>query len=122
MNINYAILAVTGVALLFIFLWRVKQVSPENAEQYLRLGAIVIDVRTREEFAAGHLPTAINLPLQDIDTLLPRRIQDKNKLLLLHCQSGMRSALAVKRLTNMGYTRVYNLGSYTRAEQLMTLM
>lgn len=121
MNINYAILAVTGVALLFIFFWRAKQIAPQHAEQYLRLGAIVIDVRTRGEFAAGHLPTAINLPLQDIESLLPRRIQDKNKLLLLHCQSGMRSALAVKRLTNMGYTRVYNLGSYTRAEQLMTL-
>jgi hypothetical protein len=53
----------------------------------------VIDVRSPAEFGAGHLPNAINFPVDEIEAALPLRIKDKNQLLLLHCQSAMRSGV-----------------------------
>jgi phage shock protein E len=87
---------------------------------YLKDGALVIDVRSSAEFSSGHLPNAINLPLEEIETALPRRVKDKNKVLLLHCQSGMRSGVAKSRLTGLGYANTFNLGSYARAARIVT--
>jgi len=98
---------------------RAGQISPKDALAYLKSGALVIDVRSPGEFNSGHLPAAINLPLDEIETLLPRRVNDKNQVLLLHCQSGMRSGAARQKLNGLGYTRVFNLGSYGRAEGIL---
>jgi rhodanese-related sulfurtransferase len=61
-------------------------------------GAVVIDVRTSEEFRAGHVPGAVNVPLaaKDFDDRVARL--DKDKIYLVHCQVGMRSAKAVARM------------------------
>jgi phage shock protein E len=80
---------------------------------------MVIDVRTAAEFSAGHLPRAINIPLSEVKELTPRRVKDKDRVLLLHCQSGARSASAKKILTAMGYTHAFNLGSYERAARIV---
>jgi len=85
----------------------------------LKDGALVIDVRSSAEFSSGHLPNSINLPLEEIETALPRRVKDKNQVLLLHCQSGMRSDLAKKKLNALGYSNAYNLGSYGRAAEIV---
>jgi phage shock protein E len=77
-------------------------------------------VRTPEEFSSGHLPNAINLPLYTIEADLPRRVKDKNRVLLLHCQSGMRSSVAKKKLQGLGYANAFNLGSYGRAAQIVS--
>ena len=95
-------------------------ISPEEAQAYLKKGALVIDVRTPAEFSAGHLPNAINIPLQQIESGSPLPLKNKNQVLLLHCQGGMRSAKATKLLSGMGYTNVFNLGSYSRAVQIVT--
>jgi rhodanese-related sulfurtransferase len=50
---------------------------------------------------------------------LPRRVRDKNQALLLHCQSGMRSGVAKKKLKALGYANAFNLGSYGRAAQIV---
>jgi phage shock protein E len=86
---------------------------------HLRNGALLIDVRTGAEFASGHLPDAINLPLDEIETELPRRVRDKSQVLLLHCQSGVRGGVAKKKLNALGYTNAFNLGSYGRAERIL---
>jgi|SRR5579862_4377550 len=114
------IIIVITVALLVIFLLvrRSGQISETVAAEYLNHGAAVIDVRSPAEFSAGHIPKAINLPLQEIETLIPRRVSDRNQVLLLHCQSGMRSGVAKSKLAALGYTRVYNLGSYDRAARI----
>jgi phage shock protein E len=85
----------------------------------LKNGALVIDVRTPGEFGSGHLPNAINLPVEGIEFTLPAQVNDKNKVLLLHCQSGMRSGMARKKLIAIGYTNAFNLGSYSRAAQIV---
>jgi len=96
-----------------------SQISPEAALTYLRNGALVIDVRTPAEFNAGHLPNARNIPLDLIESGSPLPLKDKNQVLLLHCQGGMRSAKATKLLSGLGYANVFDLGSYSRAEQIV---
>lgn len=91
----------------------------KTAVEYLRNGALVIDVRSAGEFTAGHLPKAVNIPLSEIETVISRKVNDKNQVLLLHCQSGMRSSAAQKKLKALGYTNAYNLGSYGRAAEVV---
>lgn len=93
--------------------------TAEEAREYLKQGALVIDVRSPGEYNPEHLPTAVNIPLDVIETALPVRVPDKNKVLLLHCQSGRRSALAMKKLKSIGYTHVYDLGSFPRAKSVV---
>jgi len=115
--ITILILAALLVAL--ILLRRSGLVSAAEAADHLKKGAMVIDVRTAGEFASGHLPNAINLPLDEIEASLPRRVKDKNQVLLLHCQAGGRSAEAKKKLIALGYLNAFNLGSYNRAAQIV---
>ena len=95
-------------------------ISIKDAKAYLKAGAAVIDVRTAGEFVAGHLPIAVNLPLSEIETNLARRVKDKNQVLLLHCQTGARSGAAKKKLIALGCPHVFNMGSYARAERIVS--
>jgi phage shock protein E len=119
MNLTIAIIIVIVLAA-FILLRRTSQISSKEALAYLKSGALVIDVRTPSEFSSGHLPNAINLPLDQIETALPRHVKDKNQVLLLHCQSGMRSGVAKKKLNAIGYSNAFNLGSYGRAAEIVS--
>ena len=113
------ILIIVAIVVVVIFLKQSGQISAKDALSYLKQGAMVIDVRSPGEFGSGHLPNAINIPLDEISAALPQRVGDKNQVLLLHCQSGMRSAIAAKKLKGMGYTKVFNLGSLQRAGNLV---
>ena len=119
MNLTVTLIALAVVVLIFAILKRVGQISAASTQSYLKNGALVIDVRSPGEFASGHLPSAINLPLPEIEAALPRRVKDKNQVLLLHCQSGMRSGVASKKLKHLGYANSFNLGSYGRAAKLV---
>jgi phage shock protein E len=112
----YLILA-AAIVLFFVFK-NARQISPQVAHQYLKDGALLIDVRSPREFNSGHLAQAINLPLDQIQTTLPRHVKEKDKVLLLHCQSGARSGVAQSRLKALGYTNAFNLGSYARAAKI----
>lgn len=107
--------------MLGLLLWkRASLVSSGTARQLLQEGALVIDVRTPGEFSSGHLAAAVNIPLGDLRTDIPRHVPDKNQVLLLHCLSGGRSAIAQHQLKRMGYTKVSNLGSYRRAAAIVS--
>ena len=103
----------------FLLVKRAGLIAPRDAQAYLKSGALVIDVRTAGEFNSGHLPSAINLPLDEIEAGLPGHVADKTQVILLHCQSGMRSGLAKRKLNRLGYSKAYNLGSYERAAQIV---
>ena len=119
---DWIIVAITVILLVaYIFLRRKGQISAETAIAYLKQGAIVIDVRNPAEYSTGHLKGAINIPLPQIDSLIVSEIKDKNQVLLLHCQSGARSGMAKNRLDALGYTRVFNLGSYDRAAHIINV-
>lgn len=102
-----------------LLLRRAGQISAAEAHELLRTGALVVDVRTQDEFASGHLPKAINIPLDKIQTVLPGRFPDRDKTILLHCASGARSGAARRKLKALGYTKAFNLGSYARAKQIV---
>ena len=95
------------------------QAPVEVAKKLLGEGAVIIDVRTPGEFASGHLPKAINIPVEQVAAEVPRRFADKDRPLLLHCASGMRSGTAQRHLRALGYNRAFNLGSYARAAQIV---
>ena len=117
---NWAIAIVTGVVLaVFFVLKRFSLVSVGAARKLLAGGALVIDVRSPEEFRCGHLPDAVNIPLSELRENLPRHVKDKNQTLLLHCLSGGRSAMAQRHVKSLGYLNVFNLGSYCRAKQIL---
>lgn len=115
---NVILLAVVVVA--YTLLKRRGQIPPADALQHLRNGALVVDVRSAAEFRAGHLPDTVNMPLEVIETALPDRVKDKNQPILLHCQSGMRSGVAMGKLKAMGFQNVFNLGSYARAAGILS--
>jgi rhodanese-related sulfurtransferase len=104
----------------FLLLRRGMQIPGKAAAAYLRNGAVVIDVRSAGEFTAGHLVKAINIPLSEIESVTARKFTNKNEVLLLHCQSGKRSSEAARKLKELGYTNVYNLGSFDRAAQIVS--
>ncbi len=100
-------------------LQRLAFVRPDIARRHLAAGALVIDVRSPEEFRAGHLPQAVNLDLGALRAELPRLVPDRNRVLLLHCLSGGRSALGRRVARNLGYAQVFNLGSLGRARRIV---
>lgn len=86
--------------------------SSREAYQWLAdsVDAIVLDVRSEEEFLTGHIEGAILLPLPEIETQAAERLLDKDALILVVCQSGNRSQVAAQQLVDLGYTNVYNIG------------
>jgi phage shock protein E len=113
------ILVVAAVFGVLLALKRRTFVPVAAARKLLAQGALVIDVRSAGEFAGGHLAAAINLPLEELTEKIPGRVPDRGRVLLLHCLSGTRSGIARRRLLALGYTQVFNLGSYGRAEQIV---
>lgn len=74
-------------------------------------GAQFIDVRTPPEFMSSPLPGAVNIPLQLIGGVAETKL-DKSKPVVLFCQSGARSGMAMQVLHSLGFDEVYNMGSY----------
>ena len=120
MNWTATLIIASVVAILFM-MKKSGQISAKDALKKLKNGALVIDVRSPGEFNSGSLPVAINIPLDEIGTALPKRVKDKNQVLLLHCASGMRSGMAKGKLKGMGYANAFNLGSLGRAESILKL-
>jgi rhodanese-related sulfurtransferase len=66
-------LIIAAVVAVIVMLKKAGQISPKDALAQLKNGALVVDVRSPGEFNSGHLPTAINLPLDEIESALPSR-------------------------------------------------
>jgi phage shock protein E len=103
----------------YLYLWRSSRAAAKFAREYQDRGGLLIDVRPAAEFKSGHLPNAINLQLNELDSTVPQLAQRKDQILLLHCKSGLRSELAAQRLKRQGYANAFNLGSYGRAARLL---
>ncbi|MBU1106185.1 MAG: rhodanese-like domain-containing protein [Candidatus Riflebacteria bacterium] len=95
------------------------QINPQKARELKDGGALVIDVRSGEEFASGHIEDAINIPLDQIGEKIETQVPDKQQALLLYCLSGTRSGMARRVLLSKQYQNVYNLGSIYRARSIL---
>ncbi|HYG23299.1 MAG TPA: rhodanese-like domain-containing protein [Verrucomicrobiae bacterium] len=92
-------------------------IPTEEARHHLTNGAVLIDVRTIDEYNAKHLTNAIHIPLDTLKFKLPAQVPDRSQALLLHCRTGRRSGIAETELRAMGYTNVFNVGSLEQAEK-----
>ena len=81
----------------------------------------VIDVRTAEEFADGHVTGAVNLDLENGVFLAELADLDKNARYALYCRSGRRSAIAAELMATAGFTEVRDLGELETAAQSLGL-
>ena len=82
-----------------------KTIDSNAAMELINNDAIVIDVRTLDEFNTGHIEGAINIPVDTISSIN----YDSDTVIIVYCASGMRSATAAKALISLGYTNIYNL-------------
>jgi len=71
---------------------------------------IILDVRTEEEFAEGHIPGAILIPHDAIADQAEATLANKDQLILVYCRSGNRSRQAAEALAELGYTNVVEFG------------
>lgn len=81
------------------------QVLMQQEQDYL-----VLDVRSPEEFAAGHIPHAINIPMEAFGDEPPRQLSDRNQTIFIYCVKGIRSMNVANRLAHMGYKNIIEIG------------
>lgn len=87
----------------------VARISPaEYVSQFENADHLLVDVRTPEEFASGHIEGAINIPLQSLEARLSEIPRDGE--VVVYCRSGSRSAQASTILASSGYTQISDLG------------
>ncbi|HRG57610.1 MAG TPA: rhodanese-like domain-containing protein [Bacteroidia bacterium] len=82
-----------------------------NYVDLVKEGAIILDVRSKGEYASGHIKGSVNISVDQLNNNLDK-LKDKNKVIITCCASGMRSASAKAILRAKGYTKVYNGGSW----------
>ncbi len=91
--------------------------GPAAARALIASGATVIDVRTADEFAEGHVATAVNVPVEDLPTHLAEVNKlvggDRSRPVVVYCASGGRAATAKTDLEAAGYSHVVNGGGYS---------
>ncbi len=81
----------------------IKQIMKTNEE------AILLDVRSPQEYNEGHLNRAINIPLYELEKCCDCKLRDKEKTIIVYCKSGIRSKKAIKILKKDGFKNLYNL-------------
>ena len=89
-----------------------RQISMDKAVTMMaqETGYIILDVRRPDEFAAGHIPNAINVANETIGTAEIPELPDKNQLIMVYCRSGRRSKEAAAKLVKLGYTNIVEFG------------
>ena len=89
-----------------------RQISMDEAVTMMaqETGYIILDVRRPDEFAAGHIPNAINVPNETIGTAEIPELPNKAQLIMVYCRSGRRSKEAAEKLLKLGYTNIVEFG------------
>ena len=88
-----------------------KEIEYENVKTILKndKNAILLDVRSPQEYKEGHLDKSINLPLYNIERDCKKVLKDKNNTIIIYCQSGGRSKKALEILEKEGYISLYSI-------------
>ena len=89
-----------------------RQVTTEEAVNIMQTeeNYVILDVRTAQEFASGHIPGAVLLPNETIGTEDIPLLPDQDQLILVYCRSGNRSKQAAEKLAQLGYTNIVEFG------------
>ena len=84
-------------------------ITIEELNNKIAQGAILLDVRSNQEYKEGHLQGAINIPDYELRNRVQKEIPKKNQSIVIYCQYGGRSRNAYNIMKNMGYTNICNL-------------
>jgi phage shock protein E len=94
----------------------IKEISPEEAAAEAKDGgAVIIDVRDKEEWDKGHIPEAVRLSRGTIELEVEDMFPDSNTSIICHCGGGGRSALVAESLQKMGYKNVRSMAGGFKA-------
>ena len=107
-----AVLFAAAIAVPFFASANTAPQTEQSAVQPEKAKGVWIDVRSAEEFNAGHLQDAVNIPHDKIIARIQAVSPDKNAPVNLYCRSGRRAEAALNELKNAGYTNVTNHGGY----------
>ncbi len=105
------LIAITAIIGTRYFLSASQKVDPESVRKAIGNGALIVDVRTPQEFADGHYPGSINIPLSEINDRIAE-FGNKDKPIVVYCRSGNRSGKAKSILEGQGFTKVINGGAF----------
>ena len=87
----------------------INQITYEELLGKVKSGAVLIDVRTKQEFLEGHINGAIVIPYYEISKKIENIIPNKEQEIIVYCKNGGRGVTAVETLNKLGYKNVYNL-------------
>jgi rhodanese-related sulfurtransferase len=107
-----AVLFIIVAAVLYMRFSAVR-VSGSDARALVANGAILLDVRSPEEFRGGHIDGALSIPVQELAGRMDE-LGDRTGQIVVYCQSGGRSAMAKRLLESNGFTSVHDLGGIAR--------
>ncbi len=113
---RYLIYFIPLAAVLYL-LWSRRSASGMDVKAMLERGAQIVDVRTKAEFMSHAHPRALNIPLDQLAARVKEL--DRDRPVLVCCESGSRSGSAVSTLKRAGFTEVANLGSWRRIASLL---
>lgn len=116
----FTIILAIAVILYFV-LPKMKQISPSKAATLINEGARFIDVRSEGEYKTEAVPGSENIPVQAIISATKSGKLNPDEVIILFCQSGMRSSRAAGQLKSMGFDKVENLGTFTAAWKAHTI-
>lgn len=91
--------------------------NPTDLRQLIKDGALLVDVRSRQEYASGHVSGSLNIPLDTLPQQLDRFSSHEYKIVF--CQSGMRSMQAKTILERYGISHVINGGTWEKINRLV---
>lgn len=114
MKIKLVLILLLGLMSMNLKLW--AQSSEAGLQNMIRKGAFLVDVRTPQEFAQGHVQGSVNIPLDQVQSNLSQFKGKKN--IVVFCRSGNRSTQAKRILDQNGIKNVYNGGTWMYVNQL----
>lgn len=89
--------------------WQNGDITIEELKEKVSQGAMLLDVRSKQEYNEGHLQGAVNVPEFELINRIQKEIPKKNQLIIIYCQYGGRSRNAYMIMKRLGYTNIYNL-------------
>lgn len=89
-----------------------QSISAADAKKMMesRQDIKILDVRTKDEYAEGHIKDAVSLPVAEVELEAEYVLEDKGQTVLVYCRSGVKSRIASQQLVELGYTNVYEFG------------
>ncbi|WP_232371440.1 rhodanese-like domain-containing protein [Leptospira ainazelensis] len=103
---------ILGFVLLFFCGKTKEQADKSQVKEWISQNALVVDVRTPQEFESGHYTNAVNIPLDQVSSRLAE-FGSVDQKIVLYCRSGRRSFHALQTLQSKGYANAINAGGLT---------